>query len=52
MDAVYVLYVKEFLGPYDLPGMARERAGDSFMTEEQLRRKQNAEALRAMGILK
>lgn len=37
---------------YDLPIHGRERAADSFLTEEQLRRKQNAAALRQMGILK
>jgi hypothetical protein len=51
MDAVYVLYVREFLGMYDIPYQARERADDSFLTPEVLRRKQNAEVLKKMGIL-
>jgi hypothetical protein len=48
---VYVYYCEEFLGPNDVPQKARERARDTFLTEEQLRRKQNAEALRQMGII-
>lgn len=49
---MYVLYVKEFLGPYDVPSTARERAHDTFLTPDQYRRKQNAIALRQMGITK
>jgi hypothetical protein len=51
MDRVFVLYVREFLGMYDIPFQARERAMDTFLTPEQLRRKQNAEVLKKMGIL-
>ena len=52
LDAVYVLYCREFLGAYDVPFVARDRAGDTFLTPDQLRRKENAKALKQMGILK
>lgn len=40
------------MGPNDIPQTARERAADTFLTEEQYRRKQNAEALKQWGVIK
>lgn len=48
----YVLFVREFQGPYDPPGLARERAHDAFLSDEDRRRKENMENLKKMGIIK
>lgn len=50
MNATYVLYVQELQGPQEPLMLARERAHDTFLSPEELRRKQNAEAFKQMGI--
>ncbi len=50
MDAAYVLYIKEFQGQGEPLFLARQRAHDTFLSPEELRRKQNAESLRALGV--
>lgn len=50
LDATYVLYVQEFQGPGEPLMVARDRAHDSFLSPEELRRKQNAESFRKLGI--
>lgn len=47
---VYVMYVNEFRRDGEAFVVAAERAGDTFLSQEELVRKQNAAALKAMGI--
>lgn len=49
MNAAYVLYVQEFQSQGEPLAFARERAHDTFLTPEELRRKQNAAALKNLG---
>lgn len=50
MNVAYSLYVKEFQLANEPLLLARDRAAETFMTEEELRRKQNAETLKKLGV--
>lgn len=49
-DAAYTLLVESLRGHSESLYTAIDRANDMFLTQEELQRKQNAEAFRKLGI--
>lgn len=49
IDAAYVLFIQEFRVEGETLLQARLKAHDAFLSPEELRRKQNAQALKQLG---